>query len=193
LQAFNLIKTTGDTLSAVFEFVNGDLSEMVVQGMNKIDIAGNKLSVQRVPHSSAAALLKNVATIAPATATIFKAVPVIEAPVREPTTVICLSNMTTVEDLQSDDSYEELIEDVSEECNKYAVVKKVIVPRGQKGQGSDPSIGKIFVHVTDTDGAGKVLKAVAGRRFNGKVVKAEYFPEELFLNQVCRSDRTLSV
>lgn len=54
-----MIKTaSGQSQSAVFEYVDPTIAEGVVNGMNKLDIAGNKLAVQRVPISSAAMLLK---------------------------------------------------------------------------------------------------------------------------------------
>lgn len=171
-----MIKTVGDTRSAVFEYENPELADIVVSGMNKLDIAGSKLSVQRIPQSSASLLLKAPTTTAA----------VLSSPSSEPSKskVIKLSNMVTATDLEDDEMYQELLEDVADECNKHAKVIKVVVPRGVKGQGLDPDIGKIFVLFDNVDGAEKALKAVAGRRFNGTTVGAEFFAEEVFHEKV---------
>ena len=49
------------------------------------------------------------------------------------TEVLCLLNMVTEEELIDDDEYEEILEDVREECNKYGQVKSVEIPRPIKG------------------------------------------------------------
>lgn len=63
----------------------------------------------------------------------------------------------------------------------------LVIPRGQSF-GGDPkdeaAVGYIFVHFADIEGASKGRAAVAGRSFNGQTVKAIFFPEELFFNQV---------
>lgn len=46
-------------------------------------------------------------------------------------------------------------------------------------------VGKIFVLFVDIEGAAKARNAVNGRTFNGNVVEAMYYPEELLLQKVC--------
>jgi len=54
-----IIRTTGgQNQSAVFEYKNPDITDAVIAGLNYIDIAGNRLTVQRIPESSASVLLK---------------------------------------------------------------------------------------------------------------------------------------
>jgi splicing factor U2AF subunit len=183
LKAFNLIKTAGGaTQSAAFEFLNPELTDGVVAGMDKLDIAGQKLSVQRVPMSSASILLKPASTASNGSMSAQvsprgEADPLALLP---PCNVIRLSNMTTPEDLTDERLYEELIEDVADECNTHATVKSVVVPRA----AGDPAAGRIFVHFTDSEGAEKARRAVAGRKFNGKIVEAVFYPEELFLRKI---------
>ena len=38
-------------------------------------------------------------------------------------------NMLTVDDLKDDDEYEDIVEDIREECVKYGAVKSLEVPR----------------------------------------------------------------
>jgi splicing factor U2AF subunit len=193
LRAFNVIKTTsGAAQSAVFEYVNHALTDGVVAGMNNLDIAGQKLSVQRIPASSASVLLQPTNPSAPPSATPAptSAQPAAVSPGPEassddlvhcpPSSVVRLSNMTTPQDLADDQSYEELLEDVADECNSHGTVKSIVIPRS----GSDSSVGKIFVHFTDIAGAQATRKAVAGRRFNGRAVEVYFYPEELFVQKV---------
>ena len=41
----------------------------------------------------------------------------------QPTTVLCLMNMVTAEELLDDDEYDDILDDVREECNKLGRVK----------------------------------------------------------------------
>ena len=188
LRAFNVIKTpSGSTQSAVLEYVNPALTEGVIGGMNGLDIADHKLSVLRIPASSAAVLLQPTSAPPPPAGPPPLPVGAPSAPdavdelsACDPTTVIRLSNMTTPQDLADDQSFEELMEDVADECNSHGTVKSIVIPR----TGSDSSVGKIFVHFVDIAGAQATRKAVAGRKFNGRVVEAYFYPEALFLKKV---------
>ena len=63
------------------------------------------------------------------------------------TEVLCLLNMVTEDELVDDDEYEEILEDVKEECNKYGIVKSIEIPRPIKGVDV-PGVGKVslFLH-----------------------------------------------
>jgi splicing factor U2AF subunit len=57
-----------------------------------------------------------------------------------PTEVLCLMNMVTEEELTNDEEYEEIVEDIKEECNKYGNVISAEIPRpGYEERG----IGKV--------------------------------------------------
>jgi len=56
--------------------------------------------------------------------------------------IIVLSQMVTESELLDDREYQEILEDVQEECKKYGAVLKVIIPR----PGRDPrGVGKVWV------------------------------------------------
>jgi hypothetical protein len=160
----------------------------VVAGMNKLDLADCKLNVQRIPASSAAVLLKPTAAPAMIPSALSSSSnngnnrPVSTDALADypPSAVIRLLNMTSPADLADDNAYNELLEDVSDECNTHGTVKSIIIPRT-----SDPaSNGLIFVFFVNVADAQKCLKAVEGRRFNGKVVEGTFYPEELFAQKV---------
>jgi splicing factor U2AF 65 kDa subunit len=169
--------------------VNPDLTDGVVAGMNKLDLAGQKLSVQRVPVSAAAVLLKPTSSTQALSNTNLSSQTINNttiSPDQPPSLVVCLSNMTTEDDLTDNTLYEELVEDVADECNKHGMVKAIVIPRSTHSYSIEkPSIvGKIFVKFSDVPGAAKAIKAISGRRFNGKVVIAEYFDQEIFDQKV---------
>jgi len=182
LKVFNIIKTVGNQgQSAVFEYVQSSIADAVVSGMNNLDVIGQKLSVQKVPQSSAIVLLKPIKSVA-----VEKKVENLEcSDGAKATTVLRLSNMVTAEDLADDELYSELIEDVADECNQHGTVLSVIIPRNSNDTNDEAGVGKIFVQLSDLEGAKRVRKAVSGRKFNGRIVEAEYFAEELFQKQVC--------
>lgn len=193
MKGFNRIPslTPGQPQSAALEYANPAITDSVVSGMNGLDIAGHKLSIQRVPMSSAAVLLppgsgvgnsiaNNQATSEESQSLEIQDIPA-DAPI---TTVIRLSNMTTDEDLTDDTLFNELVEDVSDECNSYGQVKSIVIPRGGNSAKELEGKGQIFVHFADTDSAQRSLKAVAGRRFNGRIVLAAFYPEDLYSQKV---------
>lgn len=64
-----------------------------------------------------------------------------------PTTeVLCLLNMVTEEELVDDDEYEDIIEDVKEECGKYGSVKSIEIPRPIPGVDV-PGVGKVRIKI----------------------------------------------
>ena len=59
-----------------------------------------------------------------------------------PTEILCLMNMVVPEELVDDDEYEEIVEDVKEECGKYGQVKSIEIPRPVDGV-EVPGTGKV--------------------------------------------------
>lgn len=61
----------------------------------------------------------------------------------QPTEILCLMNMVTPEELVDDEEYEDILEDVKEECSKYGYVKSVEIPRPVDGVDV-PGLGKVI-------------------------------------------------
>lgn len=186
LTAFNSIKTSsGTSQAAVFEYEDSAAADSAVSGLDKLEIGEHKLSVQRVPPHAAPLLLQPSINPTPPAR---PPPPAAKDRLQDlpPTCVIRLSNMTTPQELASDDECMELQEDVAEECNVYGVVRSVVIPRGNgdDGEPRGEEVGMVYVHFTHSEGAAKAKGAIAGRMFNGNIVKATFFPEELFLQQI---------
>lgn len=62
-----------------------------------------------------------------------------------PTEVLCLLNMVMPEELVDDQDYEEILEDIREECCKYGSVCSMEIPRPVEGV-EVPGCGKVTEH-----------------------------------------------
>ena len=99
-----------------------------IAGLNGMQLGDKKLIVQRASVGA-----KNAGAI--------NAVPVqlqvpgiqnISGP-GQPTEVLCLLNMVTPEELVDEEEYEDILEDIREECSKYGAVRSVEIPRPVPG------------------------------------------------------------
>lgn len=70
-----------------------------------------------------------------------------------PTEVLCLLNMVMPEELVDDEDYEEILEDIREECCKYGSVRSIEIPRPVDGV-EVPGCGKVSPEVTKRLGEG---------------------------------------
>ena len=175
----------------MFEYGDSAAADGAVSGLDKLEIADHRLSVQRVPAHAASLLLQPTsAPAAPPRPPPPAAREVDPLTLLPPTPVIRLSNMTTPAELASDEEYMELQEDVSEECNVYGSVCSVVIPRGG-GDSDGEEVGMVYVHFTHSEGAAKAKQAIAGRMFNGNIVKATFYPEVLFTQQVSTHEATI--
>ncbi|KAI5288061.1 hypothetical protein KEM55_009185, partial [Ascosphaera atra] len=94
--------------------------------------------------------------------------------------VVQLLNMVTAEELMDNQDYEEICEDVEEECSKYGKILEIKVPRPSSSMKQNPGVGKIFVKYETKEAAGEALRALAGRKFSDRTVVTTYFSEESF-------------
>ena len=184
IKAFNLIMDPkGTTKSAAFEYEDSSVIDGAVSGLNGLPIIDNKLSVIKVPASTAQALLAPapkaaVANASDTTTELLKQMP--------KTRVLRMSNMVTEDDLKDDEEYEGLKEDILDECNNHGSVRSLVVPRPSMiGEDIDcPGKGHIFVQFSNQEGAEKTKNAVSGRTFGGIAVVVYYYPETLFVKEV---------
>lgn len=103
--------------------------------------------------------------------------------------VIMLLNMVTPEELYDEQDYQEIFEDINEECSKYGDIEGVKIPRPipkKKGwEAADTAaitearnkkmdeisgVGRVYVMYKDIESAGKAMKAIAGRQFGGRTI-----------------------
>ena len=121
----------------------------------------------------------------------------------QPTPVLVLYNMVTVQELSSDEDYEDILQDIRDECARHGTVATVLIPRPAAGK-TVPGLGKvralaapprpcgtassylltplrvsagscqIFVKFEAASNAAAAAQAIGGRAFNGNTVVTSY-------------------
>ena len=99
--------------------------------------------------------------------------------VQTQTRVLVLKNMLNINELEIDEEYTAICEDVQLECEKFGKVFKVVIPRPGKGEHV-PGLGKIFVEFEQVEFAMEARKALTKRLFDGNTVEGSYMNEETF-------------
>ncbi|XP_034088711.1 splicing factor U2AF 65 kDa subunit-like, partial [Gymnodraco acuticeps] len=171
LKAFNLVKDSTTSLSkgyAFCEYVDISATDQAVDGLNGMQLGDKKLIVQR---ASVGAKNANPTSI-------------IETPVTLqnsglPTEVLCFLNMVMPEELVDDEDYEEILEDIREECCKYGSVCSIEIPRPVDGV-EVPGCGKIFVEYVSAADGQKAMQALTGRKFANRVVVTKYYDPDQY-------------
>ncbi|KAM9238103.1 splicing factor U2AF 65 kDa subunit-like [Dugong dugon] len=175
LKAFNLVKDSASGLSkghAFCEYVDSSAADQATAGLNGMQLGDKKLFVQRGRVGATGAMLSTINQM-PVTLQ----VPGLRSSQVQlgghPTEVLCLMNMVLPEELLDDEEYEEIVEDVRDECSKYGRVKSMEVPRPVNGV-EVPGCGKIFVEFTTVSDCQKAMQGLTGRKFANRVVVTKY-------------------
>uniref|UniRef100_A0AAZ3RMM2 Splicing factor U2AF subunit n=1 Tax=Oncorhynchus tshawytscha TaxID=74940 RepID=A0AAZ3RMM2_ONCTS len=170
LKAFNLVKDSATGLSkgyAFCEYVDA------IAGLNGMQLGDKKLLVQRASVGSKNATLTSINQ----TPVTLQVPGLMNSSMTQmaglPTEVLCLMNMVAVEELVDEEEYEEIVEDVRDECSKYGQVKSIEIPRPVDGL-EVPGTGKIFVEFMSVFDSQKAMQGLTGRKFANRVVVTKY-------------------
>ncbi|XP_056141648.1 U2 small nuclear RNA auxiliary factor 2a isoform X2 [Lampris incognitus] len=176
LKAFNLVKDSATGLSkgyAFCEYVDVNLNDQAIAGLNGMQLGDKKLLVQRASVGSKNATLTSINQ----TPVTLQVPGLMNSSVTQmgglPTEVLCLMNMVAPEELLDDEEYEEIVEDVRDECSKYGQVKSIEIPRPVDGL-EVPGTGKIFVEFMSVFDSQKAMQGLTGRKFANRVVVTKY-------------------
>ncbi|SPO29185.1 related to pre-mRNA splicing factor U2AF large chain [Ustilago trichophora] len=210
LRAFNLVKDPGTGASKGFafcEYVDAALTDLACQGLNGMELGDRNLVVQRASVGSEkkaqaiAATGANAGTLGSAVPSSLQQFAGEGGDAGEPTSCMVLLNMVTPEELQDDEEYADIVEDIRDECTKYGAVTDVRVPRPAKeskgaaahqwkrsqdesDQGAENSsgeregVGRVYVRYGETEHCAEALKAIAGRQFGGRTVICAFLKED---------------
>jgi len=179
LRSFNLVKDSGTTFSkgyCFFEYVNQEITDVAIAGLNGMQLGDKKLVVQRAsvgaknPALMAMEMQQQAAIPMPINIPGLQ----VEGTAQQATEILCLMNMVTKDELEDDEEYEGIMEDVREECSKYGSALSVEIPRPVGGM-EVPGCGKIFVEFANPEQCRKAHSALAGRRFANRVVVTSFF------------------
>jgi splicing factor U2AF subunit len=165
---------------AFCDYVDPNITDLACSGLNGMQLGDKKLVMQRAsvgknPGGAAAGgqMMTNLQipglTINPGG----------KATAGPATQVLCLMNMINVEDLEDDEEYEDILDDVREECGKYGNVKSLEIPRPIRGV-EVPGIGKIFVEFTNILEGQRAQENLSGRKFANRVVVTSFLDPDKY-------------
>jgi len=174
LKAFNLVCDAGTQLSkgyAFAEYIDPNITDQAIDGLNGMQLGDKKLVVQRAsvgkreggptPLMPEPAVqlqvegLNSIGGVGPATE------------------ILVLMNMVSEEELRDDEEYEEILEDIRDECSKYGNVRSMEIPRPIEGVNV-PGVGKVFVEFASPPECAKAQQMLSGRKFANRVVISSY-------------------
>lgn len=214
LRAFNLVKDTVNGASKGFafcEYVDTALTDLACQGLNGMELGDRNLVVQRASVGSEKKAQAIAATGANAGALGGAGMPSSVqqfagegGDAGEPTSCMVMLNMVAPEELQDDEEYADIVEDIRDECTKFGTVTDVRVPRPAKeskgaaahqwkrtqdesaasaGGEDKPTteregVGRVYVRYAETEHCAQALKAIAGRQFGGRTVICAFLKED---------------
>ncbi|KAJ4325165.1 hypothetical protein N0V94_000879 [Neodidymelliopsis sp. IMI 364377] len=177
LNAFVLVKDTSTDQHrgiAFCEYADNEIVDAVIEGLNDIPLGDGHLKVSR-----ATVGLQQTTGLDGGVGAISMLAGAQAADNHEHSRVICLMNMVTSDELINDEEYDEIKEDIEEECGKYGPIVETKIPR-PAGARINLGVGKIYIKYQDTESAQKAIKALAGRQFSRRTVVATEFSEEGF-------------
>ncbi|CAL9075076.1 unnamed protein product [Musa acuminata var. zebrina] len=97
-----------------------------------------------------------------------------------PTKVVCLTQVVSPDELNDDEEYEDIMEDMRAEGGKYGKLVNVVIPRPVPNGEPAPGVVKVFLEYADIDGSTKARQGLNGRKFGGNQVAAVFYPENKF-------------
>lgn len=93
--------------------------------------------------------------------------------------VVKLVDAITPEELEDDEEYEDIMDDMKEEMGKFGKLVALHIPRPSKDGSEAPSgVGKILIEFADPQEASTARNKLHGRKFGGRTVQASLMTEE---------------
>ncbi|KAJ7986457.1 hypothetical protein DPEC_G00340090 [Dallia pectoralis] len=96
--------------------------------------------------------------------------PRIEDLVLLPSPVLRLLNLIDDSHLHNEEEYDDISEDIKEECQKYGSVVSLLIPK------ENPGKGQVFVEYANAGDSKEAQRLLTGRTFDGKFVVATFYP-----------------
>ncbi|XP_058794904.1 splicing factor U2AF 50 kDa subunit-like [Phymastichus coffea] len=177
LRSFNLVMDSATGLSKGFafcEYMDVSVTDMAIDGLRDIQLGDRKIIIQRASVGAKNALAGTQAPVqiqVPGLSAVGAAGPATE--------ILCLLNMVTPDELMEEEEYEDILEDIKEECNKYGVVRSLEIPRPIEGV-EVPGCGKVFVEFNSVLDCQKAQQVLSGRKFSNRVVVTSYYDPDKY-------------
>ncbi|KAK9824357.1 hypothetical protein WJX72_009674 [[Myrmecia] bisecta] len=103
------------------------------------------------------------------------------APPANASRIVKLEEAVTPDELANDEEYQEIMEDMRDECSKYGQVNRIVIPRpAPPGQPPPLGVGKVIIEFQEPGPAMQARNAMHGRKFGGRTVIATFLTEEQY-------------
>ena len=100
-----------------------------------------------------------------------------------PTKVLCLNSIIKGLDIEEEEKYNEVKEDLKNECEKYGKVLDIFMPRKDVEDNETPGMGNAYIMFDSVEQSKLARKFLSMKRFNNKLIYIQYIPEENFINK----------
>ncbi|XP_056686596.1 splicing factor U2af large subunit B isoform X1 [Spinacia oleracea] len=197
LKAFDLVKDrdTGNSKGYGFcVYQDSAVTDIACDALNGLKMGDKTLTVRRAAVSTGQAKLEHENLLAHAQQHVAMQKMAIEASgfnllgvtlpnmgtTESPTKILCLNQVVTVDELRDDNEYEEILEDMRDECGKFGDLTNIVIPRPDMEGKLIPGVGKVFLEYADTSACASAKNMLGGRKFGGNTVTADYYPEDKF-------------
>lgn len=100
----------------------------------------------------------------------------------DPTVVIQMKEMLTVEELRDSEEYDDIVEDIRGEMEKYGEVESVEVPKPPEDPAAEVPeyVSIVYVKYKEVGGSIKAQLELEGRVFGGNAIQCNFYPEDKF-------------
>jgi splicing factor U2AF subunit len=161
---------------AFFEYLDSSVTDQAIEGLTGLAIGKEALKLERASQSVASAL---DSALVPE-ASLINILAGLKPGDNKPTKVLQLLNIFSRDALEQDAEYQSILADVRLECETFGTVVSVQAPRPIESQ-QVPGTGRLFIEFEDAKQAESAATGLGGRRYDGRVVLACYYPEEKYL------------
>lgn len=120
--------------------------------------------------NTVAAVLQSGSMIAPTTG----------VKVQFPTKILCFVNISRDIDIEEEEKYDFVKEDILSECELYGKVQSVFLPRKDVEDNIIPGMGNAYVEFETVEDCKNCRRKLVGRKFNNHLVRMVYFDEEKY-------------
>lgn len=100
-----------------------------------------------------------------------------------PTKVVCLIQVVSADELRDDEEYQDILDDMKTEGEKYGNLVKVVIPRPGPNGEMVPGVGRVFLEYADIEGSTKARLGMHGRKFGGNQVSAFFYQESKYAQE----------
>eukprot|EP00826_Nyctotherus_ovalis_P023990 TRINITY_DN1849_c0_g1_i3.p1 TRINITY_DN1849_c0_g1~~TRINITY_DN1849_c0_g1_i3.p1 ORF type:complete len:486 (-),score=60.97 TRINITY_DN1849_c0_g1_i3:129-1586(-) len=101
-----------------------------------------------------------------------------------PSRVIKFKNLVNVAELFDNNYYEEVYEDIHDQCKNFGRIIAIEIPRPIVNGPHVPGLGLVYVQYESVDSAMMAVKKLNGLLFMGRKVEAVYYPEDPFKKRI---------